>query len=96
MSVAEALRSPQRRKYQKTICRNPVPVKTIEKNMPRASQDVFQALVNGGMARQKRSGRPRYTRWNGSLKSTMRTQPSTVAHQAQVVISLIPARRPTR
>ena len=59
MSAAEALRSPQCRKYQKTICRKPAPVNTIEKNMPRASHEVFQALVNGGMARQKRSGRPR-------------------------------------
>ena len=48
--------------------RSPSAVNTIEKNMPRASHDVFHALVNGGMARQKRSGRPRYTRCSGQLE----------------------------
>ena len=52
--------------------------------------------MNGGMARQKFRFRPRYRKCSGSLKSTMSTQPTTVVHQAQDVISQIPAMRPTR
>ena len=59
----------------------------MEKNMPRANHEVFQALLNGGMARQKRQRFCRGTRkCRGSLKSTISTQPSTVAHQAPVVM----------
>ena len=85
-SAAEALRSTQCRRYQSTICTKPAAVNTIEKNMPRANHDVFQALVNGGIARQKLRFRPRYRKCSGSLKSTMSTQPTTVVHQAQVVM----------
>ena len=84
------------RKYQSTICTKPTAVNTTEKNMPRANHDVFHALVNGGIARQKFRLRPRYRKCSGSLKITMRIQPTSVVHQAQDVIPQIPATRPTR
>ena len=96
MSAAEALRSTQCSRYQSTICTKPEAVNTIEKNIPLANHEVFQALVNGGIARQKFRFLPRYKKCSGSLKSTISAQPSTVAHQAHVVISLMPASRPTR
>ncbi len=38
------------------------------KNMPRANQEVFQALVNGGMARQNRSGLAEVEQVQGQLE----------------------------
>ena len=57
--TAEAPRSPQSRKPQNTICRKPKPTKSVVNTTPRAIHDVFHALLNGGKARQKRSGLPR-------------------------------------
>ena len=41
---------------QSTICTKPEARNTIVKNMPRANQEVFQALLNGGKLLQKRKG----------------------------------------
>ena len=47
-SAAEALRSTQCSRYQSTIWTKPEARKTIVKTMPRANQEVFHALLNGG------------------------------------------------
>ena len=52
--------------------------------------------MNGGIARQKFLFLPRYAKCRGSLKKTMSSQPTTVAHHAPVVTPPIPASRPTR
>ncbi len=65
--------------------------------MPRANQDVFHALLNGGKLFQKRSGLPRYARCRGSLKMAIMTQPKIPAQNAVTAnSSLRPKKRETR
>ena len=49
--------------------------------MPRAIQEVLQALVNGGKARQNRAGFSQVKKVEGQLKGTMISQPNSAPHQ---------------
>src|SRR4030067_964577 len=64
-----------------TSCTKATLPNNIVKVIPRVNHDVFQALVKGGIVRQKRKGFPKYIRCRGTLRNMLITQAASIPHQ---------------